>query len=118
MKNNVKKKLEYFKKCCIEYIEKIGLKEFEYDICLDDSDRRGGFECNIEAGIASIFISEEWLKEENPNYKEIRRCAFHEVLECMLCELRDMGDKMFSYGYVDKRIHKIIRCLENYEFGV
>ncbi len=108
-----------FKKYCKYYIKKLGITEYEFfiDIDYENKKSRATFDVDVTGKIAEINICKNWI-EQKPTYKQIKKTAFHEVLECMLCIIRNMMEQYYSYNIVDKQIHKIIRILENHEFGI
>ena len=60
----------------------------------------------------AIFVA----AKHDQSKKEIVKCAFHEVCETMLSQLRNLAEYHYSYNKVDKEIHKVIRILENIFF--
>lgn len=63
-----------------------------------------------------IIYNKEWLFDKDTNKKDIRKVAYHEILESMFSKLRDFGvntDLTISSREVDSEIHKFIRIFEN-----
>jgi len=62
-------------------------------------------------------LSKDWTDALPLNNKEIRRCAFHEVCELLLGNLRDIaGSRFILEREIDEQVHIIIRTLENVIF--
>ena len=111
--------LKLFKGYVEKYINKFGIKHYEYFIQMDgDKDNRATTHVEITDGIAVVVLSSSWLNEEDPSRKEIERVALHEVCEILLSHLGEMAKRHYNHLIVERELHKIIRVLENVFLGI
>ena len=116
-----RKEFKIFKSTVIEYVELLGLKQWEFRIEIKHMDFpenycQAKYECYMNSKVAFIKLNARWLKTEKPSDQEIRGSAIHEVLEVLLAELSDMLKFTFNEDKVDKKIHEVINSLENFLF--
>lgn len=108
---------ELFKKECWKWIEKFGLYDWQYYFFHEDWEdgNRATIKYNVKSRAASINLSPIW---NTPiTNLEVRRSAFHEVMEAMLGDLYLMGEsREFDEALFVGESHKIIRRLENVVF--
>lgn len=81
---------------------------------------RASYYPDIEAGIVTVCWSKSWIEGKGLTKEEIDKTVFHEMIEILLVELRDLGFKYssiigqdFVEDEVDRRTHVIVRTLEN-----
>lgn len=92
-----------------------GLLDWEIKVLHKKLDNaRADFFGNIPAKVAVISLDTKW--EYPPDKKEIEKCAFHEVCELLLSQLRFFGNGMYDKIIIDEQIHYVIRTLENSVF--
>lgn len=106
-----KKDFNEFKAECEKWIEYFGLKDWEIYIYRKDMEARADVLFNMSSRMANICLSNE--TSHTPDKYEIRRCGFHEVCELLLAPLSDVSQEYISRTEHDRRIHNIIRRLEN-----
>ncbi len=111
-----KKDFVLFKVECEKWIDIFGIKSFE--IFYDHSDylRDNKASCTSYSvnRWATLRLNSTWdnywkLTEEN-----IKRCAFHEVIELLLAPLVNCAESRYvSENEIDEQAHTVIRTLEN-----
>lgn len=113
-----KRDFEIFKKEALKWIEILGLKDWEWHFvfgeCSDDS--RAEYLIQGAARIVTVYLSNFWNDIGGKSNEEIKKAAFHEVVEVMLYKLRSLALRDSNYGNVDAATHKIVRTLENVLF--
>ena len=114
MQKPTKKQFEIYKKECEKWIEIFGLKDWEIFFDYEDVDGSPAsltFHC-----INRIAIFHFGPKQEKSglNNQQIKRNAFHEVCELLLCRLRDMTEQRYGLtkGDIDEEIHIVIGRLQ------
>jgi hypothetical protein len=105
-----------FKATCLHWIEAFGLKDWEVSIEFSDDnpDMRAWCTASVmETRIAVLGLTRTWSYK--PSQDELRRCAFHEVLELLLMpiRLRVMDIPGVDSRVLDEEAHRVIRILEN-----
>ena len=108
---------EIFRKECLSWIDKLGLKDFRIDIehrsvdWLDDA--YAGSSVNAEARMATILLTLDWVDCEVTE-AQLRKSALHEVCEIMLHPLKNLAETRFiRHEEVGEAVHVVIRRLEN-----
>ena len=116
MKTN-KKHFEYFKKRCQHWIDFFGLKQWDIEIYhgTQEKGNLAEFTRDYKNKIASIYLNKNWKEfSDKINKESLNKAAFHEVVEVLLCPLRDLAeDRAWDYAEFDRSIHEVIRTLEN-----
>lgn len=119
MAKTTKKDFRLFKKECRKWIEYFGLKQWDIHFFHNECDTGWAeFYSDIEGKNFTVTLSTKFPNYKNITKRRIRLIAFHEVVEgIMLTEIRDM---LFERGYnrrkIDKKIHTVVRILENTVF--
>lgn len=93
-----------------------GLKSYELHFRHDDKHQGTVATLEAESGARNAVFT---LKKNWPyptNSDEIQKCAFHEVCELMLHELREAVDDRKHIRDTDDLVHTVIRQLENSVF--
>ena len=112
----LKQKIKFFKKEVNRFLEFHGL--IDYDVYFDkegEIENKASCTAQNPNRIATFRYEEGWLKEEN-DLSEISRTCYHEVLELLLSNLRELASDreiVVNKREVDNEVHKIIRILEN-----
>ena len=109
---------EEFKKECWKWIDIFGLKEYSYHFIHNDEDPEAFAWCqaDIPSKIAVICLTKTWGSNEY-NLTQVRKSAFHEVCEVMLCEMVLMAkSRDFKQVAFEGATHRVIRILENTVF--
>lgn len=113
---------ELFKSECDKWIEFWKMSDIEviYNVAEECDTFMANFEYYEDSCGAIIRIASEWPKLEYSKY-QIRRAAFHEVAEMMLCNLSHIAKERARGHEEEIRIvsetHKIVRRLENVLFN-
>jgi len=119
---NINKRAKYFRKQFNKGIELLGMSDYHINFYRFTG---GGNRAQCEwHGInhrgdprqITISYSTKWLGSDDTTKKEIRTAAYHEVMEALLCKLRDFSSNTelaISPREVDGEVHKIIRIFEN-----
>ena len=121
MAKTTKKDFELFKSECEKWIEFFGLKGWQISFSYEKLSK-GKAECTYNIVNRSVLLSfnKQWNTEsENDKItpENIKRDAFHEVSEMLLCKLRNLAEYRFTTQYeIDEAVHEIIRTLENVVF--
>lgn len=112
-------KFNYYKDCVKYFLNYFGLLQWEVHFYYEalNPDARSSVEWGeLRGRIACFYINPEWIEEKDLSNGEIKRVAFHEVIELLLCELRHLAnhpEESRTYDLVDKEVHSVIRVLEN-----
>ena len=110
-------KIKYFKDNVYKYQKELGLLNWEIHIDLDNrEDVRGSAYSNIEGKIATLYYSPKWISNKETTRKEIRRVAYHELLEVYFSSLRQSLAKFYSEQFTDEKVHAVLRLVENMKF--
>ena len=110
-----KKDFEIFKTECEKWIEIFGLKGWAIEFYHKDDlkDSRASCSYDVVSRSASLYLNITW-HEDTVSEANIRKSAFHEVCEVMLCNIRCLAETRFiSKIEIDEECHAIIRTLEN-----
>lgn len=111
-----KKQFKEFCAECRKWIKKFGLTEWEIYFYHEKIDAAARVVGSTKEMTADILLSTEI---EGPVFKtEIKRCAFHEVCELLLLDVRTHLDFVFCKGEIDNLLHKIIYRLQNTYFEI
>lgn len=116
MPKTSKKHFDLFKKESLKYIDLLGLREYDIlfkHVTLQDS--LAGCDVYWQSRHAILYLGKDW---NDTNFdltdQEIKRTAFHEVLEILLMPIRDYANKRnCTPELVDCEIHRIIQTLLN-----
>ncbi len=96
MKTN-KKHFELFKTECEEWIEKLGL--FDWDLLIKHDKKKNGALANLWTDyakkVATITLYEDWGDNDKPTDENIKKSARHEVLHLLLSRSRGLAQSRF-----------------------
>lgn len=113
--------LDYFKKRVLHYVKEFGLTDYEVWFSTEktEEENRAKVTWNESAKQANFITGRSWLRS-GPSRAEIDIVAFHEVMELLLCKLKSCaGDAgIWTEKYLDEQVHRVIRRIENFMFGV
>lgn len=115
MYKTTKNHFEIFKKECWLWIKSFGIRDFEY--YFEHKLWEGSFahtQTNLEAKNVQFTFSTEFTIPIT--IKHIKRVAFHEVQEVLFADIRYYLSEHYALWFVNNKIHKIIRILENNVF--
>lgn len=116
---DTKKALTLFQDNVLKFMAYFSLMEWEPVVAIvDNDDIRGQCRTDPPARIAYFDLGKSWITQQDPPEIEIRRTAFHEVLELLLIELRSYADESTNDEIVDGAIHRVIRIFENTIFYI
>jgi hypothetical protein len=112
-----------------KYIDFFGLYEWELFFSEDTNSMNRALVCwhtinDRQEGsgmIATFQWRRSWIVKKETTKDEIKKVAFHEVLELLLGKVRDFGENktvLIPDYVVDEEIHKIIRRIENKVFNL
>ena len=112
-----KKDFKLFVKECQEWITVFGLKGWEFrfyhEYTQDEDFARTEFQNT--ARWVDIKLHTDWPVK--PNEQEIKKAAFHEVLEILFADLRMIASsRSFDEQQLDSEVHKIIHTFESIFF--
>lgn len=120
---DIKKRLpekffEAFKEECEYWIKELGLISVEIDILKTEKKDEGCRAYTVRTRPTSNRIFAIWLvmwqdKNNSRTYKEIRKCAFHEVWEVLMYDISDAITDSETGHYAASNVHEVIRTLEN-----
>ena len=89
--------LDYFKKCCIEFYDMFGLKDWNVHCSMADTENRAQTVRNIRGHVASIFLCKEWDDTVVAlDKRQLRIAAFHEIGHVLLAKMADCGRARFT----------------------
>lgn len=114
------KEFETFKDEFMYWVEKYGLKDWEYHFYFeaheDDVDARAFIRRDVESRIALVSLDKQWIGLKPIEY-EIRRAAYHEANEMLLSKINDIARRRsIMSSDIEEAVHEIIRRLENTYF--
>ena len=112
-----KKDFELFKKECQDWIDILGLKDwevrFKYEFVSDDNFAETEF--NTIQRWVDIKLNMEWPIK--PTNQEIKKAAFHEALELRFADIRMIASsRSFDQDALTGETHKIINVFQNIFF--
>ncbi len=110
-----KKDFIIFKKECEKWIKIFGLKNWDIEFYHADSlkDSRASTTYAVIDRSISIYLNIDW-KNDTISNDNIRKSAFHEVSEVLMCKLRNLAEYRYTtFHEIDEEVHAIIRTLEN-----
>ena len=119
MAQTTKKDFKLFKKECRKWLNFFGLKQWTVHLFHRECEEGWAeFYPDVSGRTVTIVLNTDFTDYDKVPKRMIRQVAFHEIVEgVLLAELRDM---LFDRGYtrleIDKRIHPIVRTLENSVF--
>lgn len=114
-KNKVADNFEKFVKFVYKWRDKLGQQHFELNVHQKESPaERAGVYVSGVAMQANVHVSPSFLGEATD--LQLERTAFHEVCEMMLHYVYVDMAAMYSHEYIQRRLHEIIRTLENTMF--
>ena len=112
------KHFEIFKKECERWQKAFGLLNWEFNFYHSKEDERSiaTTECDNDNRVAFITLNTGLEDVEITNY-EIKKSAFHEVMEVLLYSIRYIAEERYvNECEIDTEIHNIIRTLEHVVF--
>jgi hypothetical protein len=108
-----KKDFTEFQTECERWVDYFGMKDWE--VCFDREDEecaRASCLADYTGKIAMICLTNEW--HNPPQKNEIKKVAFHEVVELLLAPLRAVAVARFATeDEIEVADHYIVRVLEN-----
>lgn len=107
-----KKEFSEFKKEAEYWINYFGILdwEFNFDHKVMPNERADCY-YDIPGKVVTLGLSTTW--DYIPKKNEIKKCAFHEVCELMLCQLQNFATAFYKTSIVEEQAHYVIRTLEN-----
>jgi hypothetical protein len=109
------KHLSVFRAEATKWMQAFGLVDWEVVIDLTDDFPENRASClasSLEDRCAHLLLTREW--DYPPADDELRMCAFHEVMELLLMNLRSAVDvRGVDTRLVDQEMHRLIRIFEN-----
>jgi hypothetical protein len=115
-----KRRIELFTNTIYKYLDYFGLKNFRIDIEKGSNDCYGECNYHITSKTATIKYGISLIENQNINDNQIKKTAFHEVMELLLSKLSILSYNI-SYprteNEVDEEVHNIIRTMENTVFN-
>ena len=110
------KHFEIFKVECQKWIEIFGIKSFE--ILYDHSDYLKNNKASTTSHSvnrwATLRLNITWDEYWELTDDNVKRCAFHEVVELLLAPLINCAESRYvSENEIEEQSHVIIRTLEN-----
>jgi hypothetical protein len=108
---------EMFKQECQYWIDRIGLKDYSIMYTFEqwkDGKYEDSYACaafSTEDRLATVNLTPEWVGLK-PDHYRICWCAFHEICELWLGDLRDWIDLEVE-RQLDTFIHRLVREMEN-----
>ncbi len=120
---------DLYQREALKWISEFGLKEWEVYFYDQPPGVNNVAACDWDypARTTYLQISDEWTIENPPNEPEIKKAAFHEVMELMFADIRELIEK---YGAAREKqnsqmatqleedlsgeIHAVIRRFENH----
>ena len=108
-----KKDFEIFKKEADKWIRILGLVNWEIRYCYDvDNDCRASCTADHNGRIATLALALRW--NYKPKVAEIKKVAFHEVIELFLTPMEYIANSIYrNGGEFEAARHDVIRVLEN-----
>lgn len=106
--------LKYFTERIYYWVDYFGLYNWDINVHEDndgDGDSLAETYYNISNKRVDIYLIMDWDDTEMTKYN-LNKTAFHETIEVMLAEIRDIaGKRDIRFGEIDSAIHSIIRIL-------
>ena len=100
-----------------KWLERLGV--VDYETCfkhVEEMDSVAGAEFHTQNRWAVLKLCKDWGDTLKNRY-EVRKSAFHEVLELLLGDLRTLcGTDNVGDDDADREIHRVIRVMENVFF--
>jgi hypothetical protein len=118
-KHTTQRHFKMFKQEAEKWIDIFGLKCWEVVYRHATLESLASCLCNYESHSVILTLGRDWSDTDFPlNDEEVRKCAFHEVMEIFTMGVRDAACERFNVSpdTVDERIHMMIRTLENVVF--
>jgi len=106
-----------FKTEVLKWLDILGLKNWEVSIRHHEVDEESRATCEAQSGaqMATISLSTDW--DIKPNSENIKKTAFHEVLELFLEHFDTLArERVILPREIEVARHSIIRTLENVLF--
>jgi len=109
------KHFELFKTECRKWQSEFGLMSYEVSFeKVTDLEVRATCIANPVNQMVTIGVGARW--ETKQTNMGIKKSAFHEMLELFLWDIREMLGDIYNDDIVNRKIHQIIRTLENVFF--
>ncbi len=118
MAKTTKLHFEIFQKECERWIEKFGLRGWDVSFAHKVGNKNHRAECTYAVVNRSITLglNPDWGSEQI-TVSRIKKDAFHEVCEVVMCKTRNLAEYRFATQYeIDEAVHEVIRTLENVLF--
>jgi hypothetical protein len=118
MAKTTKADFKYFKERCFYWQKKFQLSNWKLFVDYGNAAKnaRASYYCQGEGRLVTINLADEWV--DKPDKWNLDQCAFHELSEVLLHELRHLAQVACSDAEVNERTHMIIRVFENVVFPV
>jgi len=113
------KHFEIFKKEAELWLERLGLIDYRVEFFHKEisKDALAVMDANIDGRVATITLAIDWSHERISTY-QLKRTAFHEVIELLLARIGYLGECRFLQNEeIPEEKHNIIRRLENFFYG-
>ena len=108
------KQFKVFEKEAKSWINALGLREYEVHFGHDELENLAECGVNEQARLAKLYLSKNWVGEIPLNEHEIKKAAFHEVLELLFGRLRGYADrKDGNPEVIDGEVHRLIQVFIN-----
>ena len=109
------KQFDLFKRECVVWQKRFGMSCYElmFERISDLGARATILACPVDM-MATVAIGAKW--DTRPTQIEIKKAAMHEMAELFLWDIREMLRDLYNEDVVNRKIHQIIRTLENLFF--
>jgi len=107
------KDCQYFKKKVFFWKSLLGVGEWRVHVEFGGADKgnQATVYMNKPGKVATIFLNKKWNSQ--PNKSDLSKCALHEVIEVCFNDIGNMLSENYNNSYISKKIHEVIRKLEN-----
>ena len=114
MAKTTKKDFEVFKEEARKWINIFGLISWEVEFEHKNiNEFLASVSFDADNRCATLYLSPDWGQRKISDY-EIKRTAFHESCELLMCGMRRISERRFiTLAEIDTETHRIIRTLEN-----
>jgi len=110
-----KKDFYLFKRCCVEWVCKLGIKEWSIHYSQEDLPNEYAItRWDLSGGVATIVLGVYWDDLRPKTNETINRLALHEVLHLLVAPLTNQAFERFTTEETMNAVeHQLIRRLEN-----
>lgn len=125
MAKTTKRHYELFKQECLKWINIFGMSDWEVYFChkkvAADQKKEGILAyCSLDnvSRYATFYLHKDW-EDDIVTDKEIKKTAFHEVMELLLGQINCLASERFvTEKQIEEAVHSIIRTFENVVYPV